>query len=126
MTREGTGKSLRLSKRQDISRVFDQGRRAVDKLLTVLAAANDLGYPRMAVTVSKRHGNAVQRNRIKRLCREAFRAVRDELPQSFDYVILPRAGRDFTLAPLTASVKSLAMRAGNLPPAAKTKRGGKS
>jgi len=114
--RQKLGKSSRLSSRQDISRVFDDGHRAGGRALTILAAANDLGYPRFAVAVSRRHGNAVQRNRIKRLCREAFRHNRHLLPQSFDYVILPRVSRDFGFQTLTDAVRTLGLRAARTEP----------
>lgn len=122
--RQRPGKSSRLSRRADISRVFNDGRRAAGRALAVLAAANGLGHPRMAVTVSRRHGNAVRRNRIKRLCREAFRHNRHLLPQGFDYVILPRTGRNVPLRVLAEAVRTLALRAaGSRPPTAAEGKG---
>jgi len=41
----------------------------------------------LGITASKRTGNAVQRNRIKRLVRECFRLHRDQFPKGFDIVI---------------------------------------
>ena len=115
--RQRSGKSSRLGRREDISRVFSDGRRAAGRALTVLAAANSLGHPRLAVTVSRRHGNAVRRSRIKRLCREAFRHNRHLLPQGFDYVILPRTGRNLSLSlhVLADAVRTLALRAARPP-----------
>ena len=104
------GKKFRLKRRKDITRVFEHGRRARDGRMTLLALANNLDHPRAGVAVSTRHGNAVKRNRIKRLCREAFRLNRVELPAGWDYIILPARGGQGDLAGLQASLRALAGR----------------
>ena len=66
--------------------------KANDRLITVLAVSNDLQHPRLGTAVSiKAAGNAVKRNRIKRLLRESFRLHR-ALLGSFDLVVLVRPG----------------------------------
>jgi ribonuclease P protein component len=66
--------------------------KAGDRLMTVLAASNELPHPRLGTAVSiKAAGNAVKRNRIKRLIRESFRLHR-ELLGSIDLVVLVRPG----------------------------------
>jgi len=66
--------------------------RVSDRFLTILAVPNELPYPRLGTAVSiKAAGNAVQRNRIKRVIRESFR-LHQQLLGSSDLVVLVRPG----------------------------------
>jgi ribonuclease P protein component len=104
------GKNLRLRRRTDIDGVFRQGRRLGDGLMTLLGRPNGLGVVRTGVAVSSTHGGAVRRNRLKRLCREALRLSRPELPAGWDFMVVPRRGATVTLAALRQSVTALAGR----------------
>jgi ribonuclease P protein component len=101
-------KADRIYRRRDLDRVFRQGRSAVNGVLRLLVLANGSDQARMAVAVSSRHGPAVRRNRIKRLCREAFRVCRAALPPGYDYVLQPRPGQDPSLQSLRQSLLRLA------------------
>ncbi|MCP4379736.1 MAG: ribonuclease P protein component [bacterium] len=104
------GKKLRLKNGRDISRMFREGLRARDGRLTLLASPRGEGESlpsRVAAAVSGKHGNAVSRNRVKRMCREAFRTIRDRLPASWDFVMLPRPGGDLSVAKLRDSLTVL-------------------
>ena len=61
-------------------------------MLVVQGCANGLPHTRLGLSVSRRVGNAVLRNRWKRIIREAFRTQRDELPVGLDLVVRPRRG----------------------------------
>jgi len=87
--------------------MFEQGRRKSDSLVTLFVLPNELDFARLGVAVATRHGNAVRRNRVKRLAREAFRLMRNELPAGWDYMVVPRVGREFTLENLQRSIRNL-------------------
>lgn len=55
--------------------------------LRVAGLANGLAHPRLGLAVSRRFGNAVHRNRVKRRLREAFRLLQHDLPAGFDFVV---------------------------------------
>jgi ribonuclease P protein component len=88
---------------------MDQGRRVNDNRLTIWGAPNDLSHPRLGLVVSRKHGGAVQRNRLKRRLREAFRLSQHELPP-LDLICLPRTGVRLTLDGCHESLQRLAKR----------------
>jgi ribonuclease P protein component len=91
------GRDERIRKRQDYLRIYEQGVRVYSKHFTIITCTNQAGIRRLGMTVSKKAGNAVQRNRIKRLLREFFRLNKSRLPSSQDIVIIAKRG----ILPLT-------------------------
>ena len=88
----------RLSGRAAYSRVYEQGVRRATGPLAVRVLPNGLPYPRLGLSVPKRVGNAVRRNRIKRLIREAFRLSQHDWPRGYDVLMIVRPHRPATLA----------------------------
>lgn len=103
-------KNRRLLKSAEFERVFQRRRSQSDGLLVLYGSANELGYSRLGLVVSKRIGGAVERSRWKRCLREAFRLAQHELPQGMDFVALPRAGSSPTMPRVQESLVRLARR----------------
>ncbi len=83
-------RQLRLRSRASFQRVFRHRLTASDRWITLRAAPGERPYTRLGIAVGRAFGNAVRRNRIKRLIREAFRHTRHDLPAALDLVVLPR------------------------------------
>jgi len=100
---------VRLKTPAQFKAVYDRKRSVSDGTLVVYAAANGLAHPRVGLSVSRKVGNAVVRNRWKRLLREAFRLNRHALPAGLDFILIPRSGQtEPTLKVIVASLTKLA------------------
>jgi len=114
MKRFGLPERQRLRRKKDIDRVFAEGASSADRLLVVRAVSNDLGYSRVVVPVSKKFGNSPQRNRVRRVVKEAFRLAKHELPEGLDIAVLPRRGAGaLTLEEAQRSLHTLLWKAKN-------------
>jgi len=86
-------KNKRLVSNSQFQDVLARGRRLSDGRLIICIAENDCGHPRLGVSVGKSQGNAVVRNRLKRIVREVFRQSQEQIPAGFDYVVMIAARR---------------------------------
>jgi ribonuclease P protein component len=86
-----------LRRPSDFRRVYDRRRSASADHLIVYACENGLPHLRIGLSVSRKVGGAVQRNRLRRLYREAFRLTRHEMPVGLDLVLVPRGAEEPTL-----------------------------
>jgi ribonuclease P protein component len=89
----GRGRRQRLSRSAEFDRVYREGRSRGNRHLVVYAFPRPDGGsdPRLGVSVGRKVGGAVERNRVKRVLREAFWALGPQLTLGFDYVVIARA-----------------------------------
>jgi len=79
---ESLGRDERLRRRAEFLRVYAEGRRIVGRLVVGFEAPSQAGRTRLGVTVTRKAGKAVERNRIRRRVKEAFRRSVDRPPAS--------------------------------------------
>jgi ribonuclease P protein component len=87
------GRRGRLSRSADFDRVYREGRSHASRWLVLYSFPRAVGSsedPRLGVSVGRKVGGAVERNRAKRVLREAFWAVAPELPEGHDFVLVAR------------------------------------
>ena len=80
-----------LNQNRDFQTLYKRGISFVTPFVVIYMRPNRFGVHRLGITAGKRVGNAVQRNRAKRLIRQAYRELEAELPPYLDIVIVARA-----------------------------------
>lgn len=80
----------RIAKRREFLTVYENGKKIHSRSFVLYTLANNLGFHRLGVTVSKRVGKAVVRNRVKRQLREVFRRNKPTISPPMDLVINAR------------------------------------
>jgi ribonuclease P protein component len=104
------GRKLRIRTAAEFDRIYKARNFAADDVLIVNGDANGLEHPRLGLSISRKVGNAVVRNRWKRLIREAFRLSRERLPAGVDLIVRPQKSAEPKLAAIAPSLIALAGR----------------
>ena len=101
-------KFRRLRASGDFQRVFRKRRSVADDLIIIYGRKNGRTYSRLGLSVSRKIGGAVIRNRWKRLIRESFRQLHSQLPVGLDLVVIPRQNSILMFSQLLGSLTRLA------------------
>ncbi len=91
-------KKQRIKKNIEFQNTFKKGKSFANRQFVIYSLDNDSDYFRIGISVSKKVGNAVVRNRIKRYIRQTFLELSDSVLQNKDYIIIarnPAASLDF-------------------------------
>jgi ribonuclease P protein component len=103
-------RDMRLTRQADFDRVHQSNAYAADDTLVIRASRNELDRTRLGVSISRKVGNAVVRNRWKRLVREAFRLEQTSFLPSLDLVVRPRRGAEPESHAIRQSLRRLVPR----------------
>jgi ribonuclease P protein component len=79
-----------LKTNNDFRRIYNRGKSFVSSGVVVYVTKNNAGFNRIGLTVGKKIGNAVKRNRAKRVMREAFISLEHRLKNGYDIVLVAR------------------------------------
>jgi ribonuclease P protein component len=85
-------REVRIVRSSDYQRLYKKGRKIHSEKFVLFGEENGTSHHRLGITVSRKVGCAVVRNRIKRLFREIFRKSRGEIPNTLDIVVNAKAG----------------------------------
>src|SRR5438270_10461902 len=103
-------RSHRLGGKLEFSAVFEARIRESRGPLMIYAKPNDLSHCRLGISISRKVGTAVRRNRIKRLLRESFRLMQHDLPRGYDLVIVVRPHEPMILADYQRVISALVVK----------------
>ncbi len=103
----------RLRRAEDFSAVYRKGRSSGSKYVVVMYRKNGSGLTRTAFIASKKVGNSVERNRARRLMKEAVRLSEKELPKGLDILFIARNGiADVKCADVARCIEAALKRTG--------------
>lgn len=102
--------NLHLRRGCDFERVYAAKCKAADGVLLLFVCRSDLPVTRIGLSVSRKHGGAVVRNRLKRWLREAFRLECHSFPAGLDLIAIPLAKEKGSLAGYRQSLSGLVRR----------------
>ena len=79
-----------LRRKDDFTSIYKKGRSVGERYVVLFYKKNSLDYTRTAFLASKKVGNSVERNRARRLMKENYRFLRDDIKSGYDLIIIAR------------------------------------
>jgi ribonuclease P protein component len=84
--------SCRIVRSVEYRAMYDHGEKIHSENFVLFYSPNEIGHPRLGITVSRKIGCAIVRNRAKRLFREIFRRSLNDIPENLDFVVNAKSG----------------------------------
>ena len=104
-----------VNKNTEFNRAYRRGNSFVDRTVVMYVIKNRYGYTRIGITASKKVGNAVKRNRARRVIRESLRQLNLDMTQSVDIILVARSKTPYVKQQVVYSqLKELCEKAGIL------------
>ncbi|NNE01054.1 MAG: ribonuclease P protein component [Pirellulaceae bacterium] len=105
-------KSQRVIKSGEFTMILRQGTCVADGVIVLFASPSAPEQPpRIGITIPKKVGNAVTRNRWKRLIRESYRTQQEQIPRGIDLIVRPKRGAEPSWESIRKSIPKLAKKA---------------
>ena len=102
-----------LRRKSDFSLIYNKGRSTGEKYIVMFVRENGLPYKRVAFLASKKVGNSVKRNRARRLMKESYRTVSENIANGYDIIFIARKTiNDMKCADVTESMESAVKKTG--------------
>lgn len=86
---------LPIKENRDYRRIYTKGRSYVSPMLVTYVLKNRSNTVRIGITTGKKTGNAVKRNRSRRVIREAFRLIAPQVKTGYDFIFVARGKTPF-------------------------------
>ncbi len=102
---------IRLKKQKDFDLVFRKGKRIATNTLTLIYINSE--NLKFGISLSKKHGKAFKRNRIKRLLRASFNYYVNSIAKNYYIIILPKIKEEYNFLEFTKDMK-FAFKKGNI------------
>jgi ribonuclease P protein component len=83
-------KMYRLRSNMEFRKVYNKGKNYWNRNLILFVKKNDLGYTRVGYSITKKIGNSVVRNRIRRQMKEIYRLNFDQVEKGYDLIFIPK------------------------------------
>lgn len=85
-------KKYRLRKNMEFKKVYNDGKKYWNRNFILYIRKNNLDYTKVGFTVTKKNGNSVERNKIRRRMKEAYRHNSNSVKNGYDLVFIPKRG----------------------------------
>ena len=97
----------KLKRQRDFDAVFNKGKRARADCISMFYLKTNSDITKIGISISKKHGGAVQRNRIKRLIRAVYIPMFPRIKKGYNIVFLPKISEEYSYHAFLRSIEYL-------------------